>query len=165
MADGSSCPSCGAQISERSVFCPSCGARQAAFAGDDRLPRTFWNSVKICFNKYASFEGRAPRAEYWYWTLFTLLVWLVVRLVAEAIDAANGTVVGRLVSEVLLFLVLFVPGVAVAVRRLHDRDKSGWWYLLIFIPVVGAIILLVWFCIRGMRGRNRFGPDPLAEGV
>ena len=58
-------------------------------------------------------------------------------------------------------LALFLPGLAVSIRRLHDRDKSGWWVLLAFIPLIGAIILLIWFIMRGTQGPNRFGPDPL----
>ena len=56
---------------------------------------------------------------------------------------------------------MFLPALAVSVRRLHDTDRSGWWILLMFVPVVGTIVLIVFFCLRGGAGRNRFGPDPL----
>jgi len=60
-------------------------------------------------------------------------------------------------------LALFLPGLALAIRRLHDLDRSGWWFLLVFIPVIGAIILIIWACTKGTDGPNRFGPDRLAE--
>jgi uncharacterized membrane protein YhaH (DUF805 family) len=62
----------------------------------------------------------------------------------------------------LVSLALFLPGLAVSVRRLHDTDRSGWWVLLFLIPLIGAIVLLIWYCSRGTPGGNRFGPDPLA---
>ncbi len=113
----------------------------------------FVDAIKSGFNNYVNFSGRASRSEYWYWILFYILVGIV----ASVIDAALGIgFLGALVS-----LGLFLPSLAVAVRRLHDLDKSGWWFLLIFIPLVGAIILIVWFCTKGTTGPNRFGPDPL----
>jgi uncharacterized membrane protein YhaH (DUF805 family) len=154
------CGGCGAQISEGVTVCPICGAAQGGAEGR----RTFASAIRICFEKYATFRGRAPRAEFWYWTLFVVIVELVVLFAAGTVDAMNGIVVARPIAEVLLFLVFFLPGLAVAVRRLHDRDRSGWWYLLVLIPVVGAIILFVWYCMRGTRAANRFGPDPLAAG-
>jgi len=55
-----------------------------------------------------------------------------------------------------------LPSIAVGVRRLHDLDKSAWWYLLLLLPLIGAVVLLVWFCMPGTAGRNRFGADPLS---
>jgi len=65
----------------------------------------------------------------------------------------------------LFFLASFLPAISVIVRRLHDTDRSGWWYWIGLIPLVGAILLLVWFCTRGTSGPNRFGPDPLSGMV
>jgi uncharacterized membrane protein YhaH (DUF805 family) len=62
-------------------------------------------------------------------------------------------------------LVTFLPGLAVAVRRLHDIDRSGWWFLLIFIPLVGAIVLMAFWCMRGSKGLNRFGADYFRPGA
>lgn len=56
-----------------------------------------------------------------------------------------------------------LPGIAVSVRRLHDLDRSGWWLLIALVPLIGAIVLLAWFCSRGIGGANRFGPDPLGS--
>jgi uncharacterized membrane protein YhaH (DUF805 family) len=65
----------------------------------------------------------------------------------------------------LYLLAVLIPSIALSIRRLHDRDKSGWWFLLAFIPLIGALILLVWFALPGTAGNNRFGPDPLAKSA
>jgi len=111
--------------------------------------------------KYAVFSGRAARKEYW---LFVLL-FVISIVISLFLDIALGTFdVG---SEIGLFsglvtLGLVIPAVAVAVRRLHDMNWSGWWYLLAFVPFV-SLVLFVGFMFRGTVGPNRFGPDPLAE--
>jgi uncharacterized membrane protein YhaH (DUF805 family) len=99
--------------------------------------------------------GRRDR-NFWYWILFTVLV----DIVTSIID------VGILSSDVMPLssiwgLVTFLPSLAMGVRRLHDTDRSGWWWLLVLIPVIGLIVLIVFWCFEGTRGPNRFGPDPL----
>ena len=104
---------------------------------------------------YVTFRGRAPRSEYWYWVLFVLLV----SIAAGILDAALFPLVevSPLVSVAgLLFL---LPGLVVSIRRLHDLDRSGWWYLILFIPLIGWVVLIIWACMRGTLGANRFGPD------
>ena len=113
----------------------------------------FPEAVAAGFRNYVNFSGRASRSEYWYWTLFYILVAVATAL----IDAALNTSLLNPIAS----LALFLPSLSVAVRRLHDVDRSGWWFLLILIPLIGAIILLVWYCTRGTPGPNRFGPDPL----
>ncbi len=111
--------------------------------------------------KYADFSGRARRAEYWWFVLLTM----VASLVATIIDGLLGldALVGPYgVLTTLLGLALLVPSIAVGARRLHDTDRSGWWLLIGFIPLVGAIVLIVFFVMEGTRGDNRFGADPLA---
>jgi uncharacterized membrane protein YhaH (DUF805 family) len=103
---------------------------------------TFGESISTCFSKYASFDGRASRSEFWWWTLFTFLA-----------SAASG-----LISEMLsgLFsLAVLLPSLAVGARRLHDTDRSGWFLLLWVIPVIGWIILLVW-AVQEAKEPNRF---------
>ena len=124
-------------------------ATSAAIQG----PRTFTSAVVICLTQYFQFSGRAPRSEYWFFVLFTLLV----DVVAGIIDAATGS--GLLYP--ICVLLLLIPSLAVLIRRLHDVDRSGWWCLILFVPLVGAILVLVWACTRGTPGPNRFGPDPL----
>lgn len=103
---------------------------------------TFGESISTCFKKYATFDGRATRSEYWWFFLFTFLV-----------SAALG-VVSEILSGVFSLGVL-LPSLAVGVRRLHDIDKSGWFLLLWFIPVIGWIILIVWAIQEG-KEPNRF---------
>lgn len=111
----------------------------------------FVPAVKSCFEHYATFAGRAPRSEYWFFTLFC---WVV--------EAAAGLATGETVSS-LVGLALLIPSLAVSVRRLHDTDRSGWWFLFALIPLIGWIFWLIWMCTAGDRHENRFGADPLPE--
>jgi uncharacterized membrane protein YhaH (DUF805 family) len=128
---------------------------------------TFGESINTCLKqKYADFNGRASRSEYWWFALFQFLSELVLALVPLTIvDYATGEINGfSAVIFLLAALALIVPAIAAAVRRLHDTDKSGWWYLVTFVPYVGGIILLVLLALQGTSGTNRFGEDPLASG-
>ena len=107
----------------------------------------FVESIQSGFRNYTNFHGRAPRSEYWYFHLFVFLATMA------------SVLTGPLLIGVML--VLLIPTLAVNIRRLHDIDRSGWWIFIVWIPLVGAIILLVWHCERGTDGFNRFGPDPL----
>jgi len=103
--------------------------------------------------KYAEFTGRSRRQEYWLFLLFSILL----NLAANIID---GVISAGIVSA-LVGLALIVPSIAVLVRRLHDTDRTGWWALLILLPVLGTLILLVFCLFKGTDGANRFGQDPL----
>ena len=119
---------------------------------------TFTRAISSGFQNYVNFGGRAMRSEFWYWTLFALLASIAAGLVDLALFAQwDVSPINSLVG-----LALFLPGLAVSIRRLHDLDRTGWWFLLVFIPIVGWIVLLIWNCTRGTVGPNRFGPDPLA---
>jgi uncharacterized membrane protein YhaH (DUF805 family) len=118
---------------------------------------SFSGAINAVIANYANFQGRAMRSEFWYWTLFTILLNLFFSLAGFMVHS-----VGFLHAVVSLIGLIFslgvlIPSLAVAVRRLHDVDKSGWWYLIVLIPFVGGIILLIWFCMPGTRGANRFG--------
>jgi uncharacterized membrane protein YhaH (DUF805 family) len=115
----------------------------------------FVGAVSSCFSKYVQFEGRASRSEYWYWTLFSV----VVSILANIIDAMAGMGV----FSAIVGLALLLPGLAVCSRRLHDIDRTFWWFLLGF-TIIGGLILLFWACERGTPGANRFGSDPLGAG-
>ena len=114
----------------------------------------FSEAIKSGFGKYATFSGRAARSEYWYWTLFTV----IANMAAGILDSILGSLglIGLIVS-----LALLLPGIAVSARRLHDLDRTAWW-LLIALTGIGLILLLIWDCIKGTTGPNRFGSDPLA---
>jgi uncharacterized membrane protein YhaH (DUF805 family) len=123
----------------------------------------FTAAIKTGFQKYIGFSGRAARSEYWYWVLFVILVQIVAWLIDMTLFGFNTTGVNPIGA--LASLALFLPGLAVSIRRLHDIDRVGWWVLLALIPIVGAIVLIYWACLRGTVGANRFGPDPLEGKV
>jgi len=108
---------------------------------------------------YAKFSGRARRAEYWYFTLFALLIAIGVMLVESFLgtfseEAGIGVVSG------LYLLAITVPGLAVMVRRLHDTGRSGWWYFISLIPLIGGLVLLFFLAQDSEPGENDFGPNP-----
>lgn len=102
----------------------------------------FFGAIKSVLTKYANFSGRATRSEYWWWVLFTLL-WAWIPIV-----------------NLLLLLIFFLPSLGVAVRRLHDTGRSGWWILLGIIPILGGLILLIFYCTDSQVGANQYGPNP-----
>jgi len=116
----------------------------------------FGEAVRTCFSKYVTFSGRARRPEYWYWVLFGVLVAIVAGILDAVIFGANSGVFSGLSS-----LALLLPNLAVTVRRLHDIDRSGWWMLILLLPFIGAVVLFVFMCLRGIAGPNRFGQDPV----
>lgn len=91
---------------------------------------TFQESIRVCFSKYADFNGRAGRSEYWWFILFIVIVSLATSMV--------GSVLSGLFS-----LGTLLPSIAAATRRLHDTNRSGWWQLILIVPVIGAIVLIV----------------------
>ena len=103
---------------------------------------TFGESIQTCFSKYADFTGRASRSEYWWWFLFELLATMTTSVVNDKVSA-------------LFSIAVVLPSLAVGARRLHDIDKSGWFQLLFFIPVIGWIILIYWAAQEG-KEPNRF---------
>ena len=119
--------------------------------------------------RYADFNGRSRRKEYWMFTLMNFIVGMVLyALMFMGMDYETGQpgALGMLAMGLLglYFLAILIPSIAVQVRRFHDQDKSGWLVLLAFIPFVGGLIVLVFMCLEGTRGPNRFGEDPKAGG-
>lgn len=112
---------------------------------------SFSQAVQSGFQNYANFSGRALRSEYWWWVVFAI----VSAVIVAAIDAALGA--SSLLSYVYS-LALLLPGLAVSVRRLHDRGRTGWWMLVIFVPLLGGLFLLAQFVSRGDAEANRYGP-------
>jgi uncharacterized membrane protein YhaH (DUF805 family) len=116
--------------------------------------RTFGEAVRAFFSGYATFQGRANRPEYWYATLFLIIVGLTTGIVDVLLFGSQP------ISPVntLFSLATVVPSISVTVRRLHDIDRTGWWFWLWLLPIVGWIVLMVFWCQRGTEGPNRFGP-------
>jgi uncharacterized membrane protein YhaH (DUF805 family) len=110
--------------------------------------------------KYAVFEGRARRAEYWQFFLFTLAISILGQVLIEMFKGVPLLSLLFALALVVVGLGLIVPSIAASFRRLHDIDKSAWWLLIGLIPLIGAIVLLVLFALPGTPGPNRFGPDP-----
>jgi len=111
--------------------------------------------------KYAVFTGRARRKEYWFFYLFYIIFLFVLMF----IDGMMGTLSetgGMGILSLLFILALFIPSLAVTIRRLHDTDRAGWWFLIAFVPLIGGIWLLVLMVLDGTPGQNQYGPDPKA---
>lgn len=123
---------------------------------------TLTDAITSGFSNYVTFSGRARRAEFWYWALFLFIMNIALSFGEVMMFAPQVGTYGPLTG--LFSLGTFLPSLAIAVRRLHDRDRSGWWYLLVFLPLIGWIVLLIWFCLPGSVGANRFGADPLGGG-
>jgi len=115
--------------------------------------------------KYAEFNGRARRSEYWLFTLFIIIVeivYFVLLGVTGGFSQAGPNGASMVVMGIfsLFFLGIIVPGLAVSFRRLHDTDRSAWWLLISLIPGIGGLVLLVFTLLPGTNGPNKFGPDP-----
>lgn len=104
----------------------------------------FGESINVCFKKYADFNGRAARPEFWWFFLFTFLIQLVVGVVG----------LGQIISG-LISLALILPSLAVGARRLHDTNRSGWWQLIVLIPLIGFIVLIV-FWVQDAKEPNQY---------
>ena len=111
---------------------------------------TFTKSIEICFNKYAKFDGRASKSEFWWFQLFYVIVLIV------------GMILDSLLGYTELFywigyIICLLPGLAVGCRRLHDTNRTGWWQLL-SLTIVGIIVLIVWWVADSENKKNRYGP-------
>ena len=116
---------------------------------------TFNESVTTCLKKYFVFEGRASRSEYWWFQLIVTPSYLISTIIENEI--------GYFFLGILIFA--FIPAISAGVRRLHDTNRSGFFLLISFIPIIGSFILLFFLIPGGTKGKNRFGPDPLKRTV
>jgi len=124
--------------------------------------RYFLDTIK---NRYAQFEGRASRSEFWYFALFYFLIDIIISAIDAFIvnpmigmtpdQAAQGGVL-----QMVFALGLLIPSIALGIRRLHDIGKSGWWYLLVFIPIIGWLALLYFYILDSQPGTNKYGANP-----
>jgi uncharacterized membrane protein YhaH (DUF805 family) len=118
----------------------------------------FTQAIASGFANYINFSGRAARSEFWFWVLFTMLVGLAAAVLDHAIAPSVEP------FSMLWYLATIVPYLAVTVRRLHDVGRNGWWLLLFFVPLIGFVVLMVWFCSEGTPGYNGFGANPFGFG-
>lgn len=117
------------------------------------------NAYVAAMRRYVTFAGRSSRQEFWMFTL----IFVILALVAFVIDMVLGTASegGPGIVYAIVGLAHFLPSIAAAIRRFHDTDRSGWWYLILFVPLVGWIIFIVLLCKPSTPGPNRFGDAPL----
>jgi uncharacterized membrane protein YhaH (DUF805 family) len=125
----------------------------------------FPTAVSTCLRKYAIVGGRASRSEYWFFQLFCVLLFLGFGFLAHLVMSSahergpSALFIGLLI--LIAILGLFLPHLCVTVRRLHDTNASGFWYLLFFIPYLGWLIGIIWCCMPGTKGSNFYGRSPL----
>ncbi|MBA2618386.1 MAG: DUF805 domain-containing protein [Rubrobacter sp.] len=109
--------------------------------------------------KYAVFGGRSRRKEYWFFVLFSAIISVVLIIIDAAIGTFSSSAGIGLLSGIYSLAIL-VPSIAVSVRRLHDIDRTGWWVLISLVPIIGAVVLLVFAVLDSTPGSNRYGPNP-----
>ncbi len=122
---------------------------------------SFTEAVRSVYRNYAKFDGRASRSEYWWFQLFVILVILAGYFVTALLAIATrsyGLFGLAVIALVVFWIATLIPTLAVTVRRLHDSDKSGWWLLIIFLPYVGAFVVLIFTLLASTPGHNRYGP-------
>lgn len=105
--------------------------------------------LNVLKNQYADFKGRATRSQFWYF----MLIYFIISIILSIVEGALNTTLLSFVWG----LIMFIPSIAISARRLHDTDKSGWFQLLALIPLIGAIVLLVFYCLPSQADKNRFG--------
>lgn len=116
------------------------------------------NWYMAVLKKYAEFNGRARRKEYWMFALMNFLITILIGIVGALLGKTGGLISVSLTSLYSLFI--FIPSIAVTVRRLHDTNKSGWWILISFVPFIGALVLLIFMIIDSDPNENAYGPNP-----
>lgn len=110
------------------------------------------NYYSEVLKKYAVFEGRARRKEYWMFVLINMIVSIIVGLIGSLINFNS--------LSIIYILAVFIPSLAVAIRRLHDIGRSGWWILIGFIPLIGGLVLIVFAMLDSQSGENQYGQNP-----
>ena len=116
---------------------------------------------KVVFENFANFSGRARRSEFWYFVLVNCIISTVFTISSLSIFDTNASLASMIsLISGLYSLAIFIPNLAVTVRRLHDVGKSGWYYFIVLIPLLGVILLLYWFCQEGELNENKWGHNP-----
>lgn len=151
------CPECGANVSDQAPKCPQCGApinANAPSSSQSPLKTFFAYNLRVLKQKYATFNGRARRKEFWYFALLYAIVDVILRIISAAIDTYILCWIWELAT--------LIPYLAVGTRRLHDINKSGWWQF-IALTVVGLIPLFIWWATEGEGDTNQYGDNPKLE--
>ena len=177
--NGSFCPQCGAIIEAVNTSSQSAGTDGNPFQAGSQAPSnaglrmgsfgggagaadvpTFSEALPMVMKKFATFSGRASRPEFWYFWLTCFLVNFIFNVIVQLVgpESAASNIVA--IVQGLFGLAIIIPHIAVVVRRLHDTNRTGWWFLIVFIPLIGAIILLLWLASAPTPGTNMYGPQP-----
>ena len=124
---------------------------------------TFIESIKTCFKKYITIKGRAPRSEYWWFQAMFVPLFLFVVIMSEAenLESSSELIIWFYLLCFVIVIISLIPVITVTIRRFHDTNKSGWYFLLEFIPLIGWLIVLAMLIEKGTEGKNRFGDYPL----
>lgn len=125
----------------------------------EEFKKYFWDIIK---NHYADFKGRATRKEYWSFISAYIILVIIIGFFIDFFSALHLAILsGVFLGLFILFtLAVFVPSLALSIRRIHDMGQSGWWYLIALIPYAGSIVLVVFFCLPSEKGHNKWGPNP-----
>jgi uncharacterized membrane protein YhaH (DUF805 family) len=158
------CPRCGNDNPEDARFCGVCGTSLGAYTAGDSTSQgmvSFPDAIRLGFQHYFDFRSRSTRAEFWWWALFAVLADVILSVVDMRMGTFNVESGNGLISG-LFSLGLFIPGLALGARRLHDINRTGWWQLMwfVFFLVIPMIILLWWAAKPSDEGTNKHGPTP-----
>lgn len=116
---------------------------------------TFVGALKDGFARYVDFKSRSTRPQFWWWMLWSVLIGIVAAILDASLGMGDTGPINMLTS-----LAMFLPSIAVSIRRLHDIGRTGWWYLIVLVPLVGVIVLLVFFCTKTKDETNQWGTPP-----
>ena len=126
---------------------------------------TFIESIKTCFKKYITIKGRASRSEYWWFqAMFApLTMFVVIMSEAENLENSSELILWFYLFCFIVVLVSIIPLITVTIRRFHDTNKSGWYFFLGLIPLVGSLIVTVMMIPEGTKGKNKYGPNSISK--
>jgi uncharacterized membrane protein YhaH (DUF805 family) len=171
------CQGCGTSMMPTLRMCPQCGGRvfsstppsrsatlspsevRGPGVGAPNRQVEFGDAISLFFKNFVNFHGRSSRGAFWWWFLAATVGGYVIAFVLGLMAASSDTPQIVLLPAVAINLSLVIGGVALSVRRLHDTNRTGWWLLIGLVPLVGAIVLIIFYCTPGTRGPNTYGPD------
>lgn len=125
----------------------------------------FIDNAVYCFKNLSTVNGRARRKEYWYYRLSVLLIIILISFIMGVMIGLDVTIIDEDVITWTVSIINFIFIFSATVRRLHDTGRSGWWFVLFFIPIIGDLVLLIFTVQRGNEGENKFGSDPKQDEV